>query len=43
MARAPARLAPSIKEWLRGLGAGCVTANLPCLMDYRSLTKTNKN
>jgi hypothetical protein len=28
MARAPARLAPSIKVWLRGFGAGCVTANL---------------
>jgi len=32
---APARLAPSIKEWLRGLGAGCVTAKSPlCLMGY---------
>src|SRR5579859_905661 len=28
MERAPARLAPSIKVWLRGLDAGCVTANL---------------
>jgi len=25
--RAPARLAPSIRVWLRGFGAGCVTAN----------------
>src|SRR5258708_3955657 len=29
MARAPARLAPSINVWLRGFGAGCVTASLP--------------
>src|ERR1700737_2427159 len=31
MARAPARLAPSIKVWLRGFGADCVTANLLAL------------
>src|SRR5712692_7024195 len=39
MARAPARLAPSINVWLRGFGAGCVTANLLALSTARPSKK----
>jgi hypothetical protein len=36
MERAPARLAPSIRVWLRGFGAGGITANfLPLVADPR--------
>jgi hypothetical protein len=39
MARAPARLAPPIKVWLRGFGAGCVTENSLPLVALRGQKK----